>query len=750
MPNAIFFYRLARWCHRHHIPILPKIFQLIIFIVYNSKITADSKIGRGTYLVCKGIGTVIIPGTIIGEKCTLGLRFSTVRIFPYKNVPQIGDNVWIGPNVVVAGPVIIEDNAVIIANSYLTNSVPSGAIVSGNPAKIVGWRKDLPYEINDNPKYQEGSMPYLSERKKDYTILSPRNNDRSEIIIALIAKCLQLPREVLTGIESIQDLAEWDSLSNLSIIKAMEDFFDIKIPSEDIFRLTSIPAFIDYIEEHDFTQEVEMDFDRDLNPEFISHSPILLSVYNNARTHPSKTALILNNHSITYASLIVNIRKMASYLSLLDLKTGDTILLAGDKSLEFVYLYLGAHMIGLRSVIVDPKSKKDRVAFIVSKAMPKYCFGSKIQNDIPGTMLDEIIYVNQPLYVPKKSPITPDSIAEILFTTGTTGEPKGVCLSFNNIANSAVNINKFIGNTSNDIEIIGLPLCHSFGLGRLRCNLIKGSTVVFIDGFSNVALLFDMIEKYNVTGIAFVPAAWAYIQKVSGDRIGKYSGQIRYIEIGSASMSLEVKKTILKLFPDTRICMHYGSTEASRSCFIEFHDSEHLDSIGRATSDSISIMICDKNGESVNVGVIGEICIKGNMVMSAYINADSLEKTFFNGYFRTGDMGYKDKDGYFHLVGREKEVINVGGKKVSPIEVEDAICSLGVVDCVCVPMKDENDILGEVVKCYILKNGTSLSFEEIDNRLVGLIESYKRPVKYDWIDEIPKTDSGKKQRLNIR
>ena len=103
--NIILLYRVERWLFEQHIPVLPKIVQLLIFLIFNSKITADSKIGKGTYCVCKGISTVLIPGTEIGENCVLGLRFSTVRQFPYKEVPHLKNNVWVGPNVIIAGPV---------------------------------------------------------------------------------------------------------------------------------------------------------------------------------------------------------------------------------------------------------------------------------------------------------------------------------------------------------------------------------------------------------------------------------------------------------------------------------------------------------------------------------------------------------------------------------------------------------------------------------------------------------------------
>lgn len=165
MFNLMFFYRISHWCYVYKVPILPKLIQLLIFITYNSKVTGDCVIGKGTYFVCRGIATVLIPGTVIGDNCVLGLRFSTVRKFPYKNVPKIGNNVWIGPNVIVAGPVVIEDDVIIAGNSFVDKSIPKGAIVAGSPAKIIGWRHKLDYDIEKNPKYKDGIMPFMKEKK---------------------------------------------------------------------------------------------------------------------------------------------------------------------------------------------------------------------------------------------------------------------------------------------------------------------------------------------------------------------------------------------------------------------------------------------------------------------------------------------------------------------------------------------------------------------------------------------------------
>jgi len=478
-----------------------------------------------------------------------------------------------------------------------------------------------------------------------------------------------------------------------------------------------------------------------------AHSPILQAVEQHAVQLPNKTALIVGEQQVSYAQLMTRVRQAACTMQGLGIQTGDRIILSAHKDVEFVYLYLASHLLGVINVVMDAETNEERLAYIENKIQPKFCFGYA-SNRFPSKRFVELEWGGE-LESVQGMPVTSDDIAEILFTTGTTGAPKGVCLTYNNIYSSANNINRFIGNTADDIELLGLPICHSFGLGRIRCNLLKGATVVILGNFANVRLMLSSIEKYGVTGFGVVPAAWAYIRKISGRRLEKYAAQIRYIEIGSAAMPLETKKEMLEMFPNTRICMHYGLTESSRSTFVEFHDADHLMTIGKPVVEEVDVRILDEQGNEVPDGQKGELCVRGNMVMKQYLDEEDNAKAFFGEYFRTGDCGYKDEQGYITLLGREKELINVGGKKVSPMEVEDAICALGVGDCVCVSMKDEQGILGEVVKCYVLNGSTALSFEEIASALSGRLEPYKRPVRYEWIDAIPMTDSGKKQRVKL-
>lgn len=165
MPNAILFYRIAHWFYTHHVPLIPAVFQGLIFLIYNCKIPYRNQIGRNTYLICKGIGVSIVDGTKIGDRCKLGINSMYVGKGPYKNLPQIGNDVWVGPGAVIVGPVIVGNNVIIAPNSVVTKSVPNGAIVGGVPAKLLGWTKDLEYDIMKNESYDENFMPYMFEAR---------------------------------------------------------------------------------------------------------------------------------------------------------------------------------------------------------------------------------------------------------------------------------------------------------------------------------------------------------------------------------------------------------------------------------------------------------------------------------------------------------------------------------------------------------------------------------------------------------
>ena len=473
-------------------------------------------------------------------------------------------------------------------------------------------------------------------------------------------------------------------------------------------------------------------------------------IFDHVQNTPDKVALISGDTEITYSQLwdycLCSAEKLKQDYHL---KKGDRVILSAAGNIEFVYAYFGVHIAGGICVPIDPDTNQTRFEYIEKSTIPVCVMGSlhNVKKEtIPFT--DVVNGTSKATYiVPEQS-----QVADILFTTGTTGAPKGVALSYNNLSAAARNINAYIGNTNSDVELLALPVSHSFGLGRLRCSLSKGATVVMLGTFANVKKFFKEMARCQVTMFAMVPASWGFIKKMSGKYIGKFADQLKFIEIGSSFMPVEDKELLMSLLPKTRICMHYGSTEASRSAFMEFHTyKDNLLSIGKA-SPNVEIKICTSQGTPAALGEEGEVCVKGEHVTCSYWNEtpERFASDFYDGYFRTGDCGTMDAEGNIYLKSRIKEMINVGGKKVSPMEVEDILNTIpGIKESACIGIPDPSIVLGEVVKAFIVADD-NLSDEEIMQQLRPQLEVYKLPVEIERINAIPKTGSGKIQRLSLK
>src|SRR5690606_21992378 len=229
-----------------------------------------------------------------------------------------------------------------------------------------------------------------------------------------------------------------------------------------------------------------------------------------------------------------------------------------------------------------------------------------------------------------------------------------------------------------------------------------GGSLILVDGMMFPDRIFRALSAHRASGFCFVPAGLALLLKLAGDQLGQFAEQLRYIEIGSAPLPHEHKHRLMALLPKTRICMHYGLTEASRSAFMEFHADRHrLHSVGRASPGS-EIAIMSESGESVAEGGTGEICVRGPHVMREYWRDPETSRSVRRGdWLRTGDIGYRDSEGYLFLVAREKELINVGGRKVAPAEVEEVLCGHPAIqECACVAIPDPAGLSTEAIKAF--------------------------------------------------
>lgn len=474
----------------------------------------------------------------------------------------------------------------------------------------------------------------------------------------------------------------------------------------------------------------------------------------NALAMPDKVALIGGEVQVTYAELWQRSLQAATHLqNEYGLQSGECVILAAVGSIEFVYAYLGIHIAGGICVPIDPDTNETRFGYIQEQTHPRLVLGclsnvSLVKSVAFASLLGGGADGSRVVFSEPEDGTT----ADVLFTTGTTGAPKGVTLSYGNLSAATLHINAFIGNTEDDVELLALPVSHSFGLGRVRCVLSKGGTLVMLGTFANIKRFFREMENHRVTGFGMVPASWGFIKKMSGQYIGKFAEQLKYVEIGSSFMSVEDKQLLMELLPNTRICMHYGLTEASRSAYMEFHtEKDNLTTAGKA-ADGVEIALFSPEGKRVAIGEEGEVCVKGKHVCSSYwqLPKERFEQDFYDGYFRTGDYGVMDERGYVYLKSRLKEIINVGGKKVAPMEVEEILNQVpGVKESACVSMCDPEGVMGELVKAYIVTDEL-VEDKDIMDYLTPRLEVYKLPVEIVRIDAIPKTSSGKIQRLKLK
>ncbi len=468
-----------------------------------------------------------------------------------------------------------------------------------------------------------------------------------------------------------------------------------------------------------------------------------------AKDHPDRIALRCGPESIRYKEFQARILGTAAHLRALGVGEGDRVLICGANTLAVPVLYFAVHALGAVAAPVAPDTPESVLAALANDAEARLAIVEKPVRQMPCPVVSPRMVTEAASKDAIEPVCVPDAIADLLYTTGTTGRKKGVVLTQANVLAAARNITEFVGSGPDDVEVVPLPLSHSFGLGRLRCMAVAGNTLILEPGVGTGATVVKRILDARATGLAVVPAGFDIMRKMTGDVLGQAREHLRYIEIGSAPMKPETRQWLTKLLPHTRICHHYGLTEASRAAFTEYHSDTHKSGTAGRAAPNVEIVVCDKNGRRLPAGETGEVVVRGGMVMQEYWKQPELtQEAFCSEGLKTGDIGYVDADGYLFLLGRRNDLINVGGRKVAPDEIEDLLRQLdGVKDAGCVGEPDE--LLGECVKAYLVAD-REIPRSEVTAFLRTRVEECKIPQWIERIDSIPRTNSGKIQRQLLR
>ena len=343
-----------------------------------------------------------------------------------------------------------------------------------------------------------------------------------------------------------------------------------------------------------------------------------------------------------------------------------------------------------------------------------------------------------------------DDVALVLHTSGTTSRPKIVPLRHVNITASATHIRNTLHLTPDDVCLNIMPLFHIHGLIAATLSSLGAGASVFCSPGFNAFRFFTWFQEANPTWWTAVPTMHQAILGLAGrheETIRK--GRLRFIRSSSSSLPPQVMEQMEKVF-GVPVIEAYGMTEASHQMASNpLPPATHLaGSVGIAAGPEIAIM--DEAGKLLAPGELGEVVIRGRNVTAGYENnPEANAKAFTNGWFRTGDQGTLDQDGYLRLTGRLKELINRGGEKISPIEIDVVLMDHPAVQQ-CLTFAMPHPMLGEeVAAAIVLREGLEAAEHELRDFVSGRLANFKVPRKIVFLQEIPKGATGKLQRIGL-
>ncbi|MDE5423390.1 AMP-binding protein [Ancylomarina sp. DW003] len=469
-----------------------------------------------------------------------------------------------------------------------------------------------------------------------------------------------------------------------------------------------------------------------------------------------KDFVIGPNETITYKQVYKDSMMLASYLkNLVGEKEG--ILLACENSIFSIVAYLAIIKSGNFCIPIDPLIEQGNFEYIVKTTKSKcLVFSNKFTKTISKSIDHQInenefhdIIKNPDLGIAGFSDeFDSNRIAEILYTSGSTGKPKGVVISHKNIIANTNSIIGYLKLNSDDIMGVVLPFYYCYGLSLLHTHLKVGASLVLINNFIFLPTVINNIKNYKCTGFAGVPSHFQILLKKSESFKNTNFPHLRYVTQAGGKLHNNFIEEFINIFPSIEFFVMYGQTEATaRLSYLPPEKlKEKIGSIGKPIPD-VFLKVLNESCESVETGGLGEIVAKGDNIMLGYYEDEEATKAVLkNGWLYTGDIGWIDEDGYIFLESRKKEIIKVGGKRVSPKEIEEVIVSVNeVVDCTITGFHD--DLLGEAIKASVVlvddceeKQIKKQILEECYKKL----QIYKVPQLICFEEKIQVSSSGKK------
>jgi acyl-CoA synthetase (AMP-forming)/AMP-acid ligase II len=468
-----------------------------------------------------------------------------------------------------------------------------------------------------------------------------------------------------------------------------------------------------------------------------------------------KDFVLGSKETISFKNLYQNSLKIASYLNK-NVGENQNIILISPNSVFFITAYLGIIKSGNICVPLNfdieqnnldyiLNTSENTIIFVTKRLKSKLNFNSEIH------LIDEdkskLLIDNRKLSK-INSIFDKNRVAEIIFTSGSTGRPKGVMITHQNIISNTNSINYYLKLSSKDIISVVLPFYYCYGLSLLHTHLKVGGSIVLNNSFIFLGTVINDLKNYKCTGFSGVPSHFQILLKKSQTFKTTEFPDLRYVTQAGGKLHTIFIDEFIAAFPKIDFYVMYGQTEATArlSYLPPSLIKTKTDSVGRAIP-SVKLKIVNENGDEVGLNEEGELLAKGkNIMLGYYKDKESTKNTIKNGWLYTGDIAKIDEDGFIYLVTRKKEIIKVGGKRVSPKEIEEVIFSVPeVVDCTITGFDDE--FLGEAIQATIVINGEldqNHMREKILQKCSKTLSLYKVPQKIIFETSMKVSDIGKK------
>ena len=436
-------------------------------------------------------------------------------------------------------------------------------------------------------------------------------------------------------------------------------------------------------------------------------------LHQNARCYPDKVAVVCGDTTLTYAQLWQEVARRAQ-----DFHPHEVVCFRSSQDIDFLVTYMAVHLAG-------------GVAAPLEHGMPDTLF-ERISSAVANSFT---LHSSLP-------------IADILYTTGTTGRSKGVMVSHRALIADAENLIAGQGFSHDLVFIINGPLNHIGSLSKIWPCIILGATILIIEGMKDLNAFFRALDTPPSSFLLppssklkfatfFVPATIRMILQFAPDRLASYAHKLDFIESGAAPLPQTDMKRLCELLPHTRLYNTYASTETGIIATYNYNDGRCMaNCLGRPMPHSKILITLD-----------GLIACQGDTLMSGYVGDPELTATVLHDdTVFTSDVGILDEEGMLYLSGRASDVINVGGFKVSPIEVEEAaMASPMVSDCICISAS--HPVTGRALKLLVVTPpGQKLDKRTLARYLADRLEPYKVPMLYEQVDTIARTYNGKLDR----